>query len=115
MSTQENIRRLSKISSRAESEGVGGAEYVRRIIRKTVLAGNPFVNPGDDFIVLGVDGFDGSIFPCGSFNTLEDAELLVRTKTGEEHLFSDSEDISTTFHVFSKDGFHIPPEEPPNI
>lgn len=108
MPTPENIRRLLVISSKARYDGICGEEYVRRIIQRAVLAENPLISPEDDFIVLGIDGLDESIFPCGSFKTFEEAEFLVRAKTEEESFFSDNEDASTTFHVFTKDGFHVP-------
>ncbi len=112
MSTQENLSRLGEVYHRAAAHGIDGAEHIRRIIQGAVRVGNPFVHPDDHFIVLGVDGFDGSIFPCGSFNTPEEAETAARKKIEEEPLFSDSEEISTSFHVFSKDGCHIPLEDP---
>ena len=33
-------------------------------------------------------------------------------KNEEEPDYSNSEDIMTTFHIFTKDGIHVPLEEP---
>ena len=73
MSGPEELKRLTKITETAFRDGIQPNEYIRREIRAAIQRGNPFINPQNPFIVLGVDGFDGSIFPVGSFHTQEEA------------------------------------------
>jgi len=71
---------------------------------------NPFVSLGDKFVVLGFDGFNRTIFPCGSFNSADEARSFAISKTQEEPQYSDDQVLSTTFYAFTIEGTHIPLE-----
>lgn len=56
---------------------------------------------------MGNDGFDGSWFPTGSFPTVGEALDYAQKKKGEEHIYSDGDNFSTTFHTFTRDGIQV--------
>ncbi|MEK7451032.1 MAG: hypothetical protein AAB662_03805 [Patescibacteria group bacterium] len=86
-------------------------EYIKRIIQSAIRVRNPLIKDGDPFVVLGNDGLDRSWFPIVSFKTEKDALSHVKRKQDEEPEYSDGNDASTTFHVFTREGVHIRKEE----
>lgn len=111
MSKQESTKRMVDIVGQAKQDGVEPSEYVRRTIQEAIGYGSPFIKPGHQFIIMGVDGFDGSMFPCGSSDNMNDAWVIVREKIAEEPLYSHDDDLSATFHIFTDRGVHIPLED----
>ena len=110
MPNLEQIKRLVQISTLAEKDNVDPTVYIKRAMRLAISYGNPLIKLDDPFVVLGVDGSRGDIFPCGSFTDVGRARKLAKKKIDEEYLFSDGDEISTTFHIFTNDGVHIPLE-----
>lgn len=102
---KEEDKRLADIAINGD---IKPDELIKRTLEEAIVVGNPFINPSDNFVVVGIDGFDGSVFPCGSFLTPEDAHKLRKKRAGEESLYSSDEEVSTTFHVFTMDGRHVP-------
>lgn len=117
--SNESIRRMVDISQCAEQDGIKPDEYVRRKIQRAIGYHNPLINPEDTFVVLGIDGMENSMFPCKSFTDVDEARSLAKKKIEEEHLYSDGDDVSTTFHIFTMEGVHVPleytPENPSQI
>lgn len=113
MTSPEDHRRLENIRANAENDGLTPDELIAREIRGAIARGNPFFRPSDEFFVLGFDGFDGSIFPVGSFPAPEEALDYEQLKRDEEHLYSsDTEsDISSRFQTYTKDGIIVRPPE----
>lgn len=103
----ERDKRLNSLMKTAVRNLVTPEEYAQRIIRSAIQDENPFIKKGDPYVVLGHDGFDGSWFPAGSFQSIDETIDCVRKKTEEEPLYSDGEEISTTFHPFTTDGVHL--------
>ncbi len=103
----EHYQRLGKIVDRGSQDGMTPNEAVKRVIREAVQLGNPFIVAERPYVVLGNDGFDGSWFPTGSFETAEEAREHALRRADEEQLYSDGSEISTTFHPFTRDGLHI--------
>lgn len=110
MGSHESINRLVDITNRAEQDGIEPNELIRGIYRNAISVHNPLINPDHSYIVLGIDGVDGSIFPSQSVQTADEAIKVAKAKTAEEPLFSSGAEVSTTFYVFTKDGIHIPLE-----
>jgi len=103
---KQHIKRLVDMVINASKDKIAPDEHIGRIIQSAIQLRNPFIKDGDPFVVLGNDGFDGSWFPTGSFQTQEEALAHVRKHQDEEH-GSDGDEISTTFHAFTRDGAHV--------
>lgn len=108
MARKEIINRLSHVANLAKKDGITPEEYVRRKLREALYSRNPFINPDSKFVVLGIDGFDRSMLPVGSFKTKDEAFKRLRQEEAAEHFYSDGEEISTTFYVFTMEGVHVP-------
>ncbi len=108
MANKEILSRFVQITDLARQDGIKPEEYVRRIFQESIRNKSPFINPDSKFVVLGIDGFSSDIFPSGSFVTKDEAFYCVTQKESEEHLYSDGDEISTTFHVFTMEGMHVP-------
>ncbi len=108
MVNKEIPSRFIQITNLAKQDGIEPEEYVGRIFKESIRNKNPFINPDSKFVVLGIDGFDSDIFPSGSFDTEDEAFSCVAQKESWEHLYSDGDEISTTFHVFTIEGTHVP-------
>lgn len=108
MENKEIPSRFVHITSLAKQDGIAPEEYVKRIFQEAIGNRNPFINSNSKFVVLGIDGFNGDIFPSGSFDTKDEGFSCVTQKESEEHLYSDGDEISTTFHVFTIEGIHVP-------
>jgi hypothetical protein len=108
----ESERRMVYLVATANADGVKPNEYVRRTIQSAVQRGTLFIQEGHGFVVMGYDGFDHDFFPCGSGETVEEAREIAQAKKGEEHLYSSGDDISTTFHIFTREGVPVPLVEP---
>ena len=111
---EEHPKRLGWLARSGETDGIRPNEAIRRTMREAIQLGNPFIHEGDPFVVMGSCGFDGRWFPTGSFQAVEEAIGHMDIKKGEERLYSDGDEISTTFHTFTSDGIqvrHIPGEE----
>lgn len=106
--SSESLSRMVNISFRTEEAGIGPNEFIKQKIINASSLHNPLLNPDDTYVVMGIDGFDFSIFPCMSFNNPEDARNHAIKMTSNEYLYSDDPEISTTFHVFTTDGIHVP-------
>lgn len=104
---KQHIKRLVGVATDAQKDEVAPDEHIRRIIQSAIQLQNPLIKDGDPFVVLGNDGLDGSWFPTGSFQTQEEAFVRVRQNQDEEHICSDGDEISTTFHAFTRDGAHV--------
>ena len=104
----EHALRLVGAVNDGEEDQVTPNEHIRRIIQSAIQVGNPFIKNDDPFVVLGNDGLDTSWFPTGSFKTHEEALLHVKQKQTEEHIYSDGDDASTTFHVFTREDVNVP-------
>lgn len=113
MTSPEDQKRLREVSQRAEQDGVTPNLFIQREIRGAIQRKNPFINSGDSFVVLGFDGFDGSIFPTGSFKDVGEALKHAQTKRGEEHLYSSDpeSDIATRFLTYTIDGILVNPSD----
>lgn len=107
MTSPEEARRIDIIAEESKRDGISTDEFIKRILQSAIITGNPFINPDSQFIVLGVDGFPRNIFPCGSFDDADEAIECSRRKTEEEFLYSDGGEISTTFHIFTKEGMLV--------
>jgi len=108
MESKEIPIRFVQITNFAKQDGVEPDEYVKRIFQQAVRNGNPFINPDFKFVVLGIDGFSGGIFPSGYFDTEDEAFSYVVKKKSEEIMYSEGDEISTTFHIFTMEGTHVP-------
>ena len=104
---RQHALRLVRAVNDGEKDQVTPNEHIRRIIQSAIQVGIPFVKNDDPFVVLGNDGLDMSWFPTGSFKTHEEALLHVRQKQEEEHIYSDGDDASTTFHIFTREGVNV--------
>lgn len=104
----ENIRRIIGITNKADQDAITPEELVRRRIREAIGYHSSQINPDDKFVLFGIDGMDYSMFPCGSFNDKDEAKKAAQDKIDEEHLFSDSDSISSTFNVYTMEGIHVP-------
>ncbi len=104
---KQHIKRLVDVATDAQKDEVAPDEHIRRVIQSAIQLQNPFIKDGDPFVVLGNDGLGGSWFLTGSFQTEEEALAHVRQKQDEEHIYSDGDEISTTFHAFTRDGVHV--------
>ena len=114
MASKEILGRFTHIVNLAEQDGIEPREYIRRIFRESILNKNPLINPDSKFVVLGIDGLSGDMFPSGSFDTKDEAFSCITQKKIKEHFYSDEEEISTTFHIFTREGTHVPsPEKVP--
>ena len=107
MGSIEDVRRIDLIAEESKRDGISTDEFIKRILQSAIRTGNPFINPNSQFIVLGFDGFPRNIFPCGSFDDADEAVECARRKTEGESLYSDGEEISATFHVFTKEGMLV--------
>ena len=103
----EHPNRLGSLANSGEADGVRPNEAIRHTMREAIQLGNPFIQEGDPFVVMGSDGFDGSWFPTGSFQTVEEAIGHMEKKKNKEHFYSDGNEISTTFHAFTSDGIQV--------
>lgn len=111
-----------QIKINASEEGIRPNEYVRRVIQSAISLGHPLVGVEDPFVIMGLDGFDGQFYPCGSFPKLEDARDRVGELIAEEDLYSsdhmapdgtwESDGLTNTFIIFTRDGFVVPLEKP---
>lgn len=104
---EEHPSRLKQLASNANIDSVKPNEAIRRIMQQALQVGNPFIQEGATFIVMGHDGFSGDWFPTGSFQTVEEAFECTERKRAEEHLYSGGDEISTTFHTFTRDGYQV--------
>lgn len=112
----EEVDRLLHISTQALRDGITPNERVRRRIQEAIGYGNPLIDPGHSFVVMGMDGMDRSMFPCGSTIGIEEARELARLKIKEEPQYSFSSDgddigVGSTFYVYTMDGIPVPLEE----
>lgn len=103
----EHDRRLFLLAHNATQDLITPEEHVKRFIKGAIQRGNPLISDCDPYVVLGSDGFDGSWFPVGSFQTIEETMDCVKKKTDEEPMYSSDEEISSTFHPFTSDGIHL--------
>lgn len=86
----------------------GQLGYAGYVIEEAIEVGNPFVKPSDPFVVLGTDRFSGSMFPVGSFKTIEEAMRYTQEKRAEEHLYSDEpSEVSTEFNSYTRNGLRV--------
>ncbi len=104
---KQHTGRLVDVVTDAQKDEVAPGEHIRRVIQSAIQLQNPFIQDGDPFVVLGNDGIDSSWFPTGSFKTQEEALSHVKQKKDEEHIYSDGDEISTTFHAFTREGIHL--------
>lgn len=113
MKSPEDGRRLEEVRLKAEKDGFTPDVFIQREIRGAIQRQNPFIKAGDPFVVLGFDGFDGSIFPVGSFQTPEEALKYANEKRSEEHLYSSDpeSDIATRFQTYTATGILVNPPD----
>ncbi len=104
---KQHIGRLVDAVTDGQKDGVTPSQHIRQIIQSAIQLNNPFIRENDPFVVLGNDGFDGSWFPTGSFKTGKDALLHLEQKRNEEFIYSEGDEISTTFHAFTRDGIPV--------
>lgn len=94
----------------ARQMGVTPDKVVALKIKSSIERGNPLVTPGDPFVVMGVDAWEGNFYPAGSFQTVEDAREYAIRRQDMEKLFDDgSEDF---FSVYTSEGVAIPLTKP---
>lgn len=103
----QHSARLIEVVGDGVRDQISPSERMRRIIQSAIAVGNPFIRDDDDFIVFGNDGLNRSWFPTGSFQVAEDALLHAQQKRAEENEYSDGGEISTTFHVFTREGTSV--------
>lgn len=103
----EHVGRLVNVVDNGKKDHVVPNEHIRRIIQSAIQVESPFIKDSDRFVVLGNDGLDRSWYPTGSFKTKKGALSHVKQKQKEEHIYSDGDEASTTFHVFTREGVHI--------
>lgn len=108
---KQHTVRLIKVVDNGTKDQVIPNEQIRRIIQSAIQMGNPLIKDRDSFVVLGNDGLDESWFPTNSFKSAKEALFYVQQKQEEEFKYSDGGEISTTFHVFTMEGVHVPPAE----
>jgi hypothetical protein len=111
----------SAIVRQASRSGVTPSEFVGKGIKAAIARGNPLVREDDQFVVLGIDSFDGHFYPCGSFSSVEDARIKVRKlrEDGEQyspdHMNFDCSwealEHADTFCVFTNEGTIVPPQD----
>lgn len=104
----EDLGRLGHETIEAARDGISRNERVRRRIQTAIGYSNPLIDPDHAFVVMGIDGLDGEMFPCGSTTDVEEARELARLKIEEEPLYSGIDNpIATSFHIFTIDGVHV--------
>lgn len=93
-------------------------EWIRRLIKYAIMNEHPLVDPNHDFFIIGFDRFDYSLFIAESFKSKEEALKKAALQNEVEPLWSDDDltnhdplAISTSFHVFNKEGDLILSEE----
>ncbi|MEK9178753.1 MAG: hypothetical protein AAB801_03165 [Patescibacteria group bacterium] len=106
-----DIERLGRENIEAARDGITRDERVRRRIQEAIGYGSPLIDPKDAFVVMGIDGMDYSMFPCGSTQDIESARELARQKIDEEPQYSSGPDIATSFHIFTMGGALVPLED----
>lgn len=112
-SAKETQRRMTFLVARATVDRMPPNAFAMRAIALAILNGNMFARPKDKFFVMGYDGFDHQFFPAGSSKTVEGARRIARTKIAEEPRFSHGDEtISSTFHIFTREGVPVPLETP---
>jgi len=109
------------IVRQASLNGITPGEFVGKGIKAAIARGNPFIREEDPFVVLGIDSFDGHFYPCGSFGSLEDAEIKVRKlqKDGERcssdhmnsHYLWEALEQADMFCIFTNKGVVISPQD----
>lgn len=52
----EHRHRLNELGENSDTDGIDPSEVMRRTMRETIQLGNPFIQEGDPFIVMGNDG-----------------------------------------------------------
>jgi hypothetical protein len=112
----EHKNRLHTLAQESEKDALNPNEAISMIIREARYYQNPYVQDELPIVVLGHDGIDNSWFPTGSFETIDEAFEHMTAQQAREHLYSDGDEVSTTFYAFTKDGIeirHQPGIEPP--
>jgi hypothetical protein len=104
----ENVNRVADLAGVAAQHGIDSRELVKRKLRLAVTYNSSFINESDEFVVVRINN-KKDIFPCGSFNEIEDARVRALARIDQELFFSNSEnDDASTFHIFTMNGNHIP-------
>ena len=104
---RQHVGRLVDIVNDGQKDGIDPNERTKRLIQSAINLENPFIKADDPFVVLGNDGLDDSWFPTGSFKTAKDALLHLEQKRDEEHIYSEGDEMSTTFHAFTRNGIPL--------
>lgn len=110
-----------EVKVNASEDGIRPNEFVRRVIQRAISLDHPLVGTDDPFVVMGSDAFDGHFYPCGSFQSQEEARIRVRELMADEPLYaahttysdgSQGISVNNTFGIFTREGFAVPLEDP---
>jgi hypothetical protein len=105
-----------EIIKQADAISVSPNDLVAAIIGRAIFEPRPRVRSGEWFVVLGVDGMDGTLFPYSSFKTVEEAKAyIIELEESQDGLQAKYELPSEQeggvpldrFYLFTRDGHMV--------